>query len=240
MQQVSALYTQLLSQLNHHFDVKVVVDGTEYTESTIVTLATNISVFKYGPEVGGTPSQEVDCVLRNPGRSFPRMASIQPYVRAVGILNGVETKSEWVPQGKFFADTRDFTENDGGIVTCTIHGYDAMLKAERTTSNWLPAFIGTDIAIVQFIAASMGVEIDSRTYEVLTGRYRINIPTAGIWKYTFREVLSFIAAKYLGFFYITDEGKLLLLSLLSLPEDIGRLINELGNNITFGGTRILV
>lgn len=240
MQDVSALYIQLLSQLNHHFDVKIVIDGTEYFEDTIVSLKTTISVFKNGPEVGGTPSQEIDCVLRNPGRTFPRMAELKPYVRAVGFLDGVETVSEWIPQGVFYSDTRKVTDNDGGIVLYTIHGFDSMLKAEQHSTNWFPVIPGTDVDVLNFIASKIGVEVDPRTYDIMIDHYYFGMLPSALYPYSFREVLSFIAAKYLGFFYITDQGKLLLQTLLSLPDDAGMLINELGNNITFGGTRILV
>lgn len=147
-----------------------------------------------------------------------------------------EGSSEWLPQGVFYIDTKEFSRNYGGIVKCSLHGYDAMLKGEAdydsTDLDW-PAL---DVDVLEEIAGKMEVEIDPRTYDIMTDGYTLPLPT----NYSLREVLEIIAAKYLGVFVITDVGKLLLVSIVGLPEDIGLLIDESGDYITFGGVRIII
>ena len=57
---------------------------------------------------------------------------------------------------------------------------------------------------------------------------------------TMREALGRIAVANAGNWTITDEGKLLLVGLNSMPAETHYLITETGSAITFGGVRILV
>ena len=54
------------------------------------------------------------------------------------------------------------------------------------------------------------------------------------------EALGRIAVANAGNWTITDEGKLLLVGLNSMPAETHYLITETGSAITFGGVRILV
>lgn len=238
MQQTSALYKQILSQLNHSFEFKVVVDGTTYLSDQLFSLSTDVSVFNRTPEVGKTPSQKISVAIRNPDRDFPRMAEISIYVRVAATLPG-DTQlslSEWIPQGVFYSDTKTTTKNNAGITRCYIIGFDAMLKAEHDYDSTSLDWPAVDTDIVAEIASKMGVLVDSRTYDVMTDQYKLPLPVG----YSLREILGILASKYLGFFVITDEGKLLLQSILSLPKETRYLVTEVGNAITFGGIRIEV
>lgn len=145
--------------------------------------------------------------------------------------------SEWLPQGVFFIDTRQITANYNGIPVLTIHGYDAMMKAEQEYSSNSVINTAPDTQYVQAIADAIGVTVDPRTWEIMRG-YEIPFPLG----YTMREILGYIASSYVGCFIITDEGKLRLVSLLGLPaeqrDDL--LGDENGNAILFGGVAILV
>ena len=149
-----------------------------------------------------------------------------------------EQASEWIPKGVFFFSTRK-TDRVTGVLG--VHGYDAMLKAEET---WLDSSYDTETwpmpaaTAVADIAARMGVAVDSRT--VLNAAFPVQYPVDDEGDMTMREALSRIAVANAGNWIITDEGKLLLVGLNSMPKETNYLVTETGSAITFGGVRILV
>lgn len=149
-----------------------------------------------------------------------------------------EQVSEWIPKGVFFFSTRK-TDRITGVLS--VHGYDAMLKAEET---WLDSSYDAKTwpmpaaTAVADIAARMGVEVDSRT--VLDEAFPMQYPADDKGDMTMRETLGRIAVANAGNWTITDEGKLLLVGLNSMPAETHYLITESGSAITFGGVRILV
>ena len=88
---------------------------------------------------------------------------------------------------------------------------------------------------VEIMAALMGVEIDPRT--ALNSAYTIDYPVSN---QTLRKTLSWIAATHGGNFVMTDEGKLLLVPLISAPAETNYLVTEYGGPIVIGGIRILL
>lgn len=232
MQNTSALYKSIVDG-EHWFESRIDIDGVEsFDETKIVKLSTSISLFQDVPEIGTAVSGEIEAEIITPAGTIPRMAAIRVYVRA---RNAIQ-QSEWLPQGVFFIDTRIQSVTEHGESTLIIHGYDAMLKAERLFESETITGDSTDAEMVAEIAAKMGVEVDLRTYDILNQDYTIPLPTG----YTMREILGYIASMYVGCFIMTDEGKLRLISLLELPPETNHLIDEEGNAITFGGDRILV
>lgn len=159
--------------------------------------------------------------------SVPRGATIKRYIR---LRNGDQV-SEWIPKGIFYSNRR--SEEDG---YWTIEAFDAMRRAEKV---WTPEqaieFPMTMPDAVAEFARLMGVEIDPRT--TLNAGYTIDYPAND---YTIRNELCFIAAAHGGNWIITDEGKLLLVPLISIPEETNYLVTEYGDAIMLGGVRILV
>ena len=147
-----------------------------------------------------------------------------------------DVKSEWLPMGVYYIDTRETTKNFDGLDLLILHGYDAMLFAEQmypaTEHDWPMS----DVQVVAEIASTMGVEVDPRTWDVMTSGYEISLPAS----YTMREALGYIAAMYVGSFIMTETGKLRLVTMLELPAETSYLIDAGGFAITFGGDRILV
>lgn len=158
---------------------------------------------------------------------IPRAAAIKRYIR----LRDGEQVSEWLTKGTFFTNRR---AEDGGY--WTVEAYDAMRKAEAV---WAPdqslTFPMTMTAAAAEFARIMEVELDPRT--VLNPAYTIDYPAND---YTIRDELRFIAAAHGGNWIMTDEGKLLLVSLLSIPPETSYLVTEYGSAITLGGVKILV
>lgn len=154
-------------------------------------------------------------------------AVIKRYAR---LVNG-EQVSEWIPKGIFFTNRRSM--EDG---LWNIEAYDSMRKAETI---WIPdssaSFPMLMKDVVTLFAGFMNVEIDPRT--VLNPTYTIDNPGETC---SFRQILQWIGAAHGGNWTMSDDGKLLLVPLRSLPEETNYLIDDQGDAITFGGDRILV
>ena len=157
---------------------------------------------------------------------IPYGATIKRYIR---LKNGDQV-SEWLPKGIFFANRR--AEDDG---YWTIEAFDSMRKAENVwePDQSLEFPLSMPDAVAEF-ARIMDVEVDPRTS--LNTAYTIDYPAND---YTIRNELCYIAAAHAGNWIVTDEGKLLLVPLLSIPEETNYLVTEYGSAITFGGVRIL-
>lgn len=145
-------------------------------------------------------------------------------------------ESEWIPQGTFFIDTREVTANQDGLDVLTIHGFDAMLKAEQEYSSNAVVGDNYDTAYVRAIATAMGVQVDDRTWDLMQTGYIVPFPVG----YTMREILGYIAASYAGCFIITDEGKLRLISIADIPAETNLLIDSVGDVLLVGGDSILI
>lgn len=233
MYPVSQTWRTLMAQGNHVFQTKVVIAGTTVPESRILGLSTSFRMFSGNqPSVGGCLSAELTLSLLAPDFSIPRMAPVEPFVR---VTDGVQT-SEWIPQGKFYIDTRETTANDDGLPILTIHGYDALLKAEGDFPDTTVSFPQTDVAVVGLIASELGVGIDSRTTDLMVNGYEIGLPVG----YSMREVLENIAAMYAGNWLMSYDGELLLVAINGCPPETNYLVDAVGEPITFGGDRILV
>lgn len=165
------------------------------------------------------------------------------YVDYDGILvfeNSEVGHSEWLPQGVYFVDTREVTHNDDGLDILTIHGYDAMLKAENDYPSTNHVWPYKDILVVNEIAQAIGVSVDSRVANFMTIGYMINLPAG----YSMRETLEQIASAYAGNFCISPEGKLVFVPIYGYGEDFtgNYLAVENGDALVFGneGWYILV
>ena len=146
-------------------------------------------------------------------------------------------RSEWIPQGVFWVDTKEYTQNDDGLNLVSIHGFDAMLMTEQIYPNVDHEWVDVkDIEVVEEIAGILGVNIDPRTYEVITRGYIIPAPIG----YSLREVLGNIAGMYAGNFVFNYDGELLLVTINSAPPETSYLTDEFGYVILCGGDRILV
>lgn len=225
MQTTSSLWKEIFSK-EHTAEYKAVIGDNSYLSDSLIGAFITRALFEDVQSVGKCGSAQLDLDLWG-ASNIPRNAEIKIYVR---LVSG-DTASEWLPQGTFYIDTRSVS----GEIT-TIHGYDAMLKAEQTflaegdTGEW-PR---TQQAVVNAICTRMGVELDSRT--VINSGYKVEYPN----DYTMREILGYIAAAHGGCWIITPAGKLRLVTLGGLPAETNYLVDEYGDAITMGGVKILV
>ena len=229
MQDVSAVYKRLLKDKNHRKESKIEIAGTTFGIDKLISLRTYGGLYVGSASIGKTASRQIDVSLFAGDATIPKMAEIKVFVRLV-TKNEV---SEWIPKGVFYIYTREF-DKDTGVLT--IHGYDAMLKAEQvfltetTEDDWPQPMVD----VVDEIAEVMGVPIDPRTN--LDSRLLTPYPL----DYTMREILGYVAIANGGNWIITDAGYLRLVGLADDPGDTNYLVDEYGNTILFGNTRILV
>lgn len=231
MQNTSQLYQQIIGQEGHFFESKLVINGVTYDKSVLVEMETSVAMFSGTPEIGKAVSGQISVKMLAPSADIPTMAEMKPYVRA---KTATQT-SEWIQQGVFYIDTREMTKNEAGENVLGIHGFDAMLKAEQMYNGRITGN-STDLQMVNEIAYQLGVTVDTRTTAAMTRGYTIPFPSG----YTYREILGYIAAMYVGCFIMSDVGELRLVSILELPPETNYLIDQTGDAITFGGDRILV
>lgn len=236
MQNTSDTYKAILSNQLWSAETRLTIGGVAYS-GPILALSVNGGLFSdQTPTVGCCVSREINLAIF-PDFTIPRMAEIKIETRLVvpDLLTGaISDASEWLQKGTFYIDTRREDPSDGSL---TIHGYDAMLKMEQVflaDGEDLTDWPKTMPAVMELIAAKIGVELDERN--VLNDTYMVEAPVG----YTMREVAGWIAAAHAGNWTITDAGKLRLVPLYNTALDISYLADEDGNAITFGGVMILV
>lgn len=222
MQNTSELYKTILAG-EHHKEVKLDVytsDGITFVgsfgEDKLIDLTTTHNLFGESETfaVGVCASGEIKATFyptddNGDTVAIPKMARLLPFVRLVS--HETDDVSEWVQKGVFFTDTRTVDGADGAL---TLTGYDALVKADADyPSDSQSDYPATDIEVVEKIATAIDVDIDSRTYDVITGEYEIGLPIA----FSQREVLSAIATPYCANFCISDKGKLLAVRGTNMP-----------------------
>lgn len=221
-QQTSELWKALIRDRNTVREYAFDINNIWYGPESEVSHSVENSLFdSFG--IGNAMSATLN--LKIYAKEIPRGAVIKRYVR---LVNGHQS-SEWLPKGVFFTNTR--TVEDG---VWDIEAYDAMLKADMT---WTPhiTFPCTMETAARDIAQSMDVELDERN--VFLPYIMREYPEG---EYMRRDALRDIAAAHGGNWYMSDAGKLRLVSLISFPEETNYLVTEHGDAITFGGVRILV
>lgn len=202
-----------------------------YNESILMSVSTNNQIFSQEPGVGATCAGEIDVDMVKPLADIPIRARMGLYVRACS----ADAVSEWIPQGVFYVDQRSETKASSWS-RLTLHGYDAMLLTEADYPDGGLTWPATDAAVVQEIADYLGLQVDSRVWEAITAGYEIQFPSG----YSCREVLGYIGGMYAGNWCMGLDGQLLLVTLNATPAETRLLIDEAGDEITFGGDAILV
>lgn len=234
MHSVSDLYLSLLADKNHRVETKLSIAEVEYSQADIVKDSLRVYGGLYPTfGIGNCCARQIEFEIMPKGE-IVRQAEIKVFAR----LASGGRASEWIPKGVFYFATRK-TDRKTGVLS--VHGYDSMLKAEQT---WLDSSYDVETwpmpvwAAVNDIAARMGVAVDSRT--VLDAAFPVQYPVDSEGDMTMREALSRVAVANAGNWIITDDGKLLLVGLDSMPAETNYLITRSGSAITFGGVRILV
>lgn len=210
MQSVSQLWTDILSDSKHKTDYKIVINGVEYGQDSLIELESECDIFSgSAPVVGQCISARMKASLYLPINSIPRQSECKLYTRlTLGSL-----ASEWIEQGTFFIDKR-LHDRAGKL---TLQTFDAMRKGDKRmyiSDGEQEEWPKTDIDVVEIIAEDfLGVNIHPSVYDIVTNAYEVQYPGYGDGGYTAREVLGFIGAMYAGNWIIDDNNYLKLLTL---------------------------
>lgn len=238
MRETSEAYKRILNG-QHVKEYQISIGGELYSADKIDSANARRAIFTDAPAVGKCISGEINIKLRNVASSdIPRGAMIVPSMRLVSTKTG--EASPWLRKGVYYLYER-FEDPYSAILT--LHGYDALLKAEQTFTiagdqgRW-PL---TDLeAATEIAAAITPFGLSSKTQELLNQGYYVQYPGYGEGAYTMREVLGYIGAMYAGNWIINDVGALELVLLGAMPPDVDLLGDEQGNALLFGGDSILV
>lgn len=197
---VGVEYTVILEGITY----KCVAGSFQNGDYTFVFLQSDMfQLIEYPEELHNNVPVEFK-LLKDPGTRNPKISIYAPL------------SVDWMAQGKYYIDTRDVDEVTGLM---TIHGYDAMLKAEEKflTDDDIGSWPRTTHQIVANIASRLGVVYD--TGFAMNG-YMVSYPG----DLTMREVLGHIAAAHGGNWVITDNNWL---RLIPFSRDTGSI--DIGN-----------
>ena len=264
MQETSALYKQIYNSQNYYVETSVAIGeagrlitekaevilfaGTAilistsdadggYGENMLISVKTTKRTFSENkPSVGCCICGEVQVEMHMPIGEIKRMAQIMVFIRLVS--NEDNSKSEWVRKGVFYLDTRDNSKNQDNLDILTIHGYDAMMRANKIYPSNNLQWAAKDWQVIEDIASHMQVSINPTVWEYIPKwtdssakkGYMIPLPV----EYTMREVLGYIGQMYGGNWIINDVGDLTFIPLWALPKETSILTDHLGNRLLFG------
>lgn len=203
-------------------EYKIVIGESEYTSEGIRSANIERPLFQ-DLSIGNACEASLKILFRQK-TEIPRMSAIVPYALV---------ESTWEKLGTFYIDERDNSESNGLL---SVVAYDSMLKADKV---WVPdqslEFPMSMASAVNTIANLMGISVDSRTQ--VSQSYTIDYPANEI---TLRGVLCGIAAAHGGNWIVTRNDQLLLVPLMSFPQETNHLVSQNGSAILIGGNRILV
>lgn len=225
MQATSDLHKSIFSNFEScQMQYKAVINGVEYAQDVIENISTPVELYPAsGSAVGRCVSRELDMTFwMSEGVSVPRAAEVRMFVRLARVdgAGAVVEAAEWLPKGIFFIDTRTpdtFSEQ------LTVHGYDALYKANKPyrqdgdAGEW-PRLMAD---VVTEIATRLGVTVDART--VINPSYMMDYPN----DLTMWEVLGYIAAAHCGNFVMTDAGELRLITYQAPGEPVCDVAQEM-------------
>ena len=87
MQKTSAEYERLAKSVNKIYETELDIDGVgTFDGESLISVRTNIALFKGQPKIGTAVSAEIDVSMLMPSATIPRMACLRPYVRAKGTV----------------------------------------------------------------------------------------------------------------------------------------------------------
>ena len=225
MRNVSETWAALAAGGDFRFEAKLKIGAVEYDKITAPRISRPLLS---GPlSVGGCMSATLKVSILTEDK-----ISSGTEVEVLGRLtNGTAATvcSEWKSFGTFHITAVD-DKAAGGIVT--LECYDDMLLANTSAFSGVSMTTTTQTmkAAVNDIAASMGVELDSRTVIREGAAYVIPVDR----KLTKRQVLGYIAACHGGNWVITEDRKLRLVPLVSASADgaaVHRVPAVIGNRI---------
>ena len=214
MRATSATYKTLRTQTGAFYEVEVIRGATIYDINDLISIKINPKLFDgSGPSIGNAYSSACTIKLIDSSANWPRMAEFSIRIR-LSSADGL-TKSEWLPMGTYYTDTRK-EEKNGYLI---IEAFDGMLLNEQYWTDQIDpedmpsTWPITSKAWIDMIEDAGLIEVDSRSVIDDT------VPLVGLnTGSTIRDCLKTIAAANGGNWVMTFEGKLRLVPLYSIVD----------------------
>ena len=202
------VWKRLAATGNARVEVRADIAGTPYAEVYGITI--NRALMANPLTIGNCISATLQFTVRTAKSTvIPKSSKVIIYNR---LTEGTCTSEEWLTAGTFYVTNRVEDKVTGQLKSFTC--YDAMLKANAPfPSSRADSFPMTARAYVNAVAAMIGVEVDSRTWNALPDADTLSIPYSA--KESMREVLGHIGGVCGGNWCITQENKLRMVPLLS-------------------------
>ncbi len=185
----------------HTTEYRFLINGIEYREKDVQGTPNIEKPLMQEPCIGRCCTGSLSLTIRqHPNETIPKGAPVHAFCRLKA--RGADTVTGWVDQGHYWISKRS---KSGELVSLTCR--DNMMLAgqtylDKTKFTQWPVSMA---AVLNEIAALMGVRIDSRT-EIKTGSaFRVDYPNDDV---LMSEILSWIAAAHGGNFIMTESGKL--------------------------------
>lgn len=176
MYPVSDYFNSLVRAPNREFDVKILMNGTEYNSNKVVEFELYESIVE-GEDytIGAAVPTRLDLTIKTED-IFPSNAEIRPYIK----LYGDGASSEWMPFGVFYIDSRKYI-NDVWEFVC----YDKLMLANQPweTELYLPA---TMKEVIEEICDVLEIQLAPDTSLL----FEVPLVTH---EFTMRQVLGYIA-----------------------------------------------
>lgn len=218
MHQTSELYQEIVADRFHRVECKLLIDGVEYGENALVSVETENNLFaEEAPSCGNAVSGTITAKLRTPNTVIRTKAKMELFAR---VTSG-ELKSEWIPKGVYFLDTREKQKAKNGEDTIIVlDGFDAILMGEQ---EYIPSgdWPKSDAEVLEEMCWILGVECVWQPDK--------NFPIQKPVGYSVREIIGYIAAMYGGSVTMDDSGKL---------KFVGLRQNQNGNEVVFSGLSV--
>lgn len=201
MQTTDALWKvyQALTRREYHY--KVVIDDVDYLEDKLISIKTSAVICPSNAlTIGNVVARKFSLSVRPTATPIPKMASAFLYVA----MNGASGYTAWLPQGKFYVDTR--VESEGRI---NLEAYDKVLMME---APFIQTEVMADFPMLMIDALNIictRLDIVLANPEAIRGDFYIEYPT----DLTMRQVAGNIADAHCGNFVMDADGKLRLLIL---------------------------
>ena len=218
MHQTSELYQKIVADRFHKVECKLVIDGVEYGENTLVSVETENNLFaEEAPSCGNAVSGTITAKLRTPNTVIRTKAKMELFAR---VTSG-DLSSEWIPKGVYFLDAREKQKAKNGEDTIIVlDGFDAILMGEQ---EYIPSgdWPKSDAEVIEEMCWILGVEC--------TWIPDKNFPIQKPIGYSVREIIGYVAAMYGGSVTMDDSGKL---------KFVGLRKNQDGHEVVFSGLSV--
>ena len=196
MQTTSALWKSYQALPSKQYEYKVVIGTDEYLNEDLFSMSSerqlcDDSVFA----LGNVFSRKLNLAIKQKATAIAKMSNVDLYIR----MNGDSGPTEWLPQGKFYIDTR----KKSGLAT-VLECYDKVLMMESSF-----AIEGESLSYPMAMSDAVStictrLSLTFANPSAIQSGFNIEYPN----DLTMREVLGYIADANGGNFILNDAGEL--------------------------------